>query len=88
MGGLGQAHVLDEQECEPAQRHRKELGGVEQEREGQGLRVRHPEQLGANLAATSLDVPDEVLDELTALTAPPTLYPQWMIQRQAANRVV
>jgi aryl-alcohol dehydrogenase-like predicted oxidoreductase len=50
--------------------------------------VRHPEQLGANLAATTLDLPQSALDELTAMTQPPTLYPQWMIQRQAANRVV
>ncbi len=47
--------------------------------------VRHLEQLSANLAATELDLPAEALDELSALTAPPELYPQWMIQRQTAN---
>jgi aryl-alcohol dehydrogenase-like predicted oxidoreductase len=51
--------------------------------------VRHPEQLDANLAATSLDIPQDALDELTTMTAPPPRYPQWMIERQnAANRVV
>jgi aryl-alcohol dehydrogenase-like predicted oxidoreductase len=50
--------------------------------------VRRLEQLGANLAATTLDLPREDLDGLTELTAPPVLYPQWMIQRQAANRTV
>jgi aryl-alcohol dehydrogenase-like predicted oxidoreductase len=50
--------------------------------------VRHLEQLGANLAATTLELPREALDELTAMTAPPALYPNWMIQRQAVNRVV
>jgi aryl-alcohol dehydrogenase-like predicted oxidoreductase len=50
--------------------------------------VRHPEQLDANLAAPSLELPPGVLDELSALTAPPVLYPAWMIERQAANRVV
>jgi aryl-alcohol dehydrogenase-like predicted oxidoreductase len=47
--------------------------------------VRHLEQLGANLAATSLDLPQSALDELTAMTQPPTLYPRWMIDRQAAG---
>lgn len=50
--------------------------------------VRHLEQLGANLAATTLDLPQAVLDELTAMTQPPTLYPRWMIDRQAVNRKV
>lgn len=50
--------------------------------------VRHPEQLSANLAATEFQLPQSDLDELTELTNPPALYPQWMIQRQAANRVV
>jgi aryl-alcohol dehydrogenase-like predicted oxidoreductase len=50
--------------------------------------VRHPEQLDANLEATSLDLPLHDLDELTAMTAPPALYPGWMIERQASNRVV
>ena len=47
--------------------------------------VRHPEQLTANLAATELVLPATVLDELTSLTAPPVLYPQWMIDRQVAG---
>jgi aryl-alcohol dehydrogenase-like predicted oxidoreductase len=51
--------------------------------------VRHPEQLSANLAATTLDLPAADLDGLTAMTAPPVLYPQWMIERQVAgNRKV
>jgi aryl-alcohol dehydrogenase-like predicted oxidoreductase len=47
--------------------------------------VRHPEQLDANLAAAGLDLPASALDELTAMTRPPARYPQWMIERQAAN---
>ncbi|MFO0910042.1 MAG: aldo/keto reductase [Isosphaeraceae bacterium] len=51
--------------------------------------VRHPEQLDANLDATTLDIPQDALDGLTAMTAPKPRYPQWMIERQAAaNRVV
>ena len=50
--------------------------------------VRHPEQLAANLAATELDLPQDELDALSAMTEPPTLYPAWMMQRQGANRVV
>ena len=50
--------------------------------------VRHLEQLDANLAATSVEVTQEALDGLTELTEPPTLYPNWMIQRQAVNRVI
>jgi aryl-alcohol dehydrogenase-like predicted oxidoreductase len=46
--------------------------------------VRHPEQLSANLAATALELPTEALDGLTALTAPPAMYPGWMIQSQTA----
>jgi len=52
------------------------------------LGVRHLEQLDANLAATGLDLPAEDLDALTALTAPPTLYPAWMIRHQSADRVL
>ena len=48
--------------------------------------VRHLEQLSANLSATELDLPSEDLDALTAFTAPPTLYPAWMIQHQTAGR--
>ena len=50
--------------------------------------VRHLEQLDANLAATTLELPPGELEELTAMTAPPELYPNWMIKRQAANRVL
>jgi aryl-alcohol dehydrogenase-like predicted oxidoreductase len=50
--------------------------------------VRRPEQLSANLAATSLDLSDADLEPLTAMTAPPKLYPNWMIERQAGNRSV
>ena len=47
--------------------------------------VRHPEQLSANLAATTIDLPAADLDDLTAMTASPVPYPQWMIERQIAN---
>jgi aryl-alcohol dehydrogenase-like predicted oxidoreductase len=50
--------------------------------------VRRLEQLSANLAATSLDLSDADLEPLTAMTAPPKLYPNWMIERQASNRNV
>ena len=50
--------------------------------------VRHLEQLGANLAATSLEISQEDLDGLTTMTSPPVLYPQWMIERQSMNRVL
>ncbi len=48
--------------------------------------VRHLEQLPANLAATDLEIPSDDLDVLTALTAPPTLYPGWMIRHQSRDR--
>jgi aryl-alcohol dehydrogenase-like predicted oxidoreductase len=50
--------------------------------------VRHLEQTPANLAAVNLELPESALDELTSMTAPPTLYPAWMVQRQAVNRQV
>ena len=50
--------------------------------------VRHLEQLDANLAATSLELPQTDLNILTEMTAPPELYPNWMIRRQAGNRVI
>lgn len=49
--------------------------------------VRHAEQLDANLSAATIELPEAVLDELTAMTQPPVQYPQWMIQRQGANRL-
>lgn len=45
--------------------------------------VRRLEQLDANVAATTLELPADALAELDALSAPPTLYPAWMIRRQA-----
>ena len=48
--------------------------------------IRRIEQFSANLEATTLQIPSEALDELTRLTEPPVLYPNWMIERQAANR--
>lgn len=48
--------------------------------------VRHPEQLEANLAAANLELPAAALDELTTMTEPPALYPNWMIRRQARHR--
>ncbi len=50
--------------------------------------IRHLEQLDANLAATTLDLPREDLDALTAMTAPAELYPNWMIKRQSGYRTV
>ena len=48
--------------------------------------VKSLEQLDANLAATRLEVPAKDLGTLTALSAPPELYPAWMIRRQSAQR--
>jgi aryl-alcohol dehydrogenase-like predicted oxidoreductase len=48
--------------------------------------VRRLEQLAANLAATTVDVPDDDLAALDDLTAPADLYPGWMIRRQSAYR--
>ena len=48
--------------------------------------VRRLEQLEANLAAVDLSLPQEELATIEALTAPPELYPNWMIRRQGRNR--
>jgi aryl-alcohol dehydrogenase-like predicted oxidoreductase len=48
--------------------------------------VRNLEQLETNLGATKLTIPLDDLAALDALTAPPELYPNWMIRRQARNR--
>ena len=48
--------------------------------------IRGIDQFDANLEATTIDLPQEALDELTQLSQPPVLYPNWMIQRQAGNR--
>jgi aryl-alcohol dehydrogenase-like predicted oxidoreductase len=50
--------------------------------------VRRLEQLEANLAATdpAFALPPDDLATLDALTAPPELYPNWMIRRQSRNR--
>jgi aryl-alcohol dehydrogenase-like predicted oxidoreductase len=48
--------------------------------------VRRMEQLEANLAAVKLVLPPKELAELDALTAPPKLYPNWMIERQSRYR--
>jgi aryl-alcohol dehydrogenase-like predicted oxidoreductase len=50
--------------------------------------VKRLEQLEANLAATTLTLTPGDLEELDALTAPPVLYPNWMIRRQAQHRIV
>ena len=50
--------------------------------------VRRLEQLHANLAATTLELPDAALAELDQLSAAPTLYPNWMIQRQARQQAL
>jgi len=48
--------------------------------------VRHLEQLDANVAATTLELPEAELDALSEMTAPPVLYPNWMIKRQSGYR--
>lgn len=48
--------------------------------------VRRLEQLESNLAATALELSPDQIAELDRLTAPPELYPNWMIRRQARNR--
>jgi aryl-alcohol dehydrogenase-like predicted oxidoreductase len=48
--------------------------------------ARRLDQLDANLASTSLALPSEDLAALDELSAPPTLYPNWMIQRQSRHR--
>ncbi len=50
--------------------------------------VRKMEQLEANLAAASLELPAEALAALDALTATAEAYPNWMIRRQGQNRVI
>jgi aryl-alcohol dehydrogenase-like predicted oxidoreductase len=45
--------------------------------------IKRLEQMAANVAATTLEIPAEDLERLNTLTAPPALYPNWMIQRQA-----
>jgi aryl-alcohol dehydrogenase-like predicted oxidoreductase len=50
--------------------------------------LRRLEQLKANLAATTIDVPAADLASLDDLTAPPEAYPGWMIRRQSAYRNV
>ena len=48
--------------------------------------IRRLDQFAANLEATTAQIPQEAIDELTELSKPPVLYPQWMIARQAGNR--
>jgi aryl-alcohol dehydrogenase-like predicted oxidoreductase len=48
--------------------------------------TKKPEQLDDNLGAVDVTFTDDELDRLDELTAPETLYPQWMIQRQARDR--
>jgi aryl-alcohol dehydrogenase-like predicted oxidoreductase len=48
--------------------------------------VRRLEQLESNLAATNLELPADEVAALDELSAPPELYPNWMIHRQARNR--
>ena len=43
-------------------------------------------QLEDNLKAVDVQLTAEELAQLSATTAPPTLYPQWMVERQNASR--
>lgn len=49
--------------------------------------IRRLDQLAANLAATTIDVPADDLNALDEMTAPPEAYPNWMIRRQSRNRM-
>jgi aryl-alcohol dehydrogenase-like predicted oxidoreductase len=44
-------------------------------------------QLEDNLKAADLQLSPEEVEQLSATTAPPAMYPQWMIERQNAGRV-
>jgi len=48
--------------------------------------VRRIDQLDQNLAATTIELSADDRAALDSLTAPPELYPNWMIHRQARNR--
>ena len=48
--------------------------------------TKKPAQLEDNLGAVDVSFTDDELDRLDEITAPPTLYPQWMVQRQARDR--
>ena len=43
-------------------------------------------QLDDNLKAADLELTAEEIDRLSQTTAPPSFYPQWMIERQNAGR--
>jgi len=43
-------------------------------------------QLEDNLKAAELKLTDEEVEQLSRTTAPPAMYPQWMIERQNAGR--
>ncbi len=47
---------------------------------------RRLDQLMANIAATTLEIPADDLDALDQSTEPPVQYPNWMIKFQAKNR--
>ena len=44
-------------------------------------------QLEDNLRATEVELSPEEVDQLSRTTAPPAMYPQWMIERQNSGRV-
>jgi aryl-alcohol dehydrogenase-like predicted oxidoreductase len=44
-------------------------------------------QLEDNLKAADLQLSDEEVEQLSRTTAPPPMYPEWMIERQNAGRV-
>lgn len=48
--------------------------------------TKKPAQLEDNLGAVDVAFTDDELERLDAITAPPVLYPQWMVRRQARDR--
>jgi aryl-alcohol dehydrogenase-like predicted oxidoreductase len=44
-------------------------------------------QLEDNLKAADLELGAEEVEQLSATTAPPQMYPEWMIERQNAGRM-
>jgi aryl-alcohol dehydrogenase-like predicted oxidoreductase len=49
--------------------------------------AKRPDQLEDNIAATRLKLTPEDLAALDDVSALPTEYPQWMFDRQSANRI-
>jgi aryl-alcohol dehydrogenase-like predicted oxidoreductase len=49
--------------------------------------AKRPDQLADNIAATHVKLTDEDLAALDDVSALPPEYPQWMFDRQGANRI-